>query len=60
MGYGDGTWLTGDICVLFTANDAYIRDFRLVVPADCVASAVKAPGPKSDHMRLVHSCRGLC
>ena len=32
------TGLTGDICVLFTANDAYMRDFRLVVPADCVAS----------------------
>lgn len=26
------------ICVLFTANDAYMRDFRLHVPADCVAS----------------------
>jgi nicotinamidase-related amidase len=28
----------GDICVLFTANDAYMRGFRVVVPADCVAS----------------------
>ncbi len=28
----------GDICVLFTANDAFARDFRLLVPADCVAS----------------------
>ncbi len=27
-----------NICVLFTANDAYLRDFRLVVPHDCVAS----------------------
>ena len=27
-----------DICVLFTANDAYMRDLRLVVPADGVAS----------------------
>ena len=24
--------------MLFTANDAYMRDFRLVVPGDCVAS----------------------
>jgi nicotinamidase-related amidase len=32
------TGLTGDICVLFTANDAYMRDFQLVVPADCVAT----------------------
>ena len=28
----------GNICVLFTANDAYMRDFELFVPADCVAS----------------------
>ena len=27
-----------DICVLFTANDAYMRDLRVIVPADGVAS----------------------
>ena len=27
-----------DICVLFTANDAYMRDLRLVIPSDGVAS----------------------
>ena len=27
-----------DICVLFSANDAYMRDLRIVVPADGVAS----------------------
>lgn len=27
-----------DICVLFTANDAFMRDFELCVPGDCVAS----------------------
>lgn len=32
------TGLTGDNCVLFTAHDAYLRDFRLIVPSDCVAS----------------------
>ena len=32
--------LTGDMCVLFTAMDAYLRDFHLVIPADCVASCV--------------------
>lgn len=32
------TGLTGDNCVLFTANDAYLRDYGLVVPPDCVAS----------------------
>jgi nicotinamidase-related amidase len=32
------TGMAGDICVLFTANDAYMRDFNLVIPSDCVAS----------------------
>jgi len=32
------TGMAANICVLFTANDAYVRDFNLVVPADCVAS----------------------
>lgn len=27
-----------DICVLFTANDAYMRDLRIVVPSDGVAA----------------------
>ncbi len=27
-----------DICILFSANDAYMRDFRLFVPQDCVAA----------------------
>ena len=32
------TGLAGNICVLFTANDAYMRGYRLIIPADCVAS----------------------
>lgn len=31
------TGFAGDICVLFTANDAYMRDYEVVVPRDCVA-----------------------
>lgn len=27
-----------DLCVQFTANDAHMRGYRLVVPADCTAS----------------------
>src|SRR5262249_7041035 len=30
--------MAANICVLFTANDAYLRDFQLFVPSDCVAS----------------------
>lgn len=29
---------SGDLCVLFTAGDAYMRDLHVHVPADCVAS----------------------
>ena len=32
------TGFAGNICVLFTANDAYMRDFDLYVPSDCTAS----------------------
>lgn len=32
------TGIAGDICVLFTANDAYMREYELWVPSDCVAS----------------------
>jgi len=32
------TGITTDICVLFSANDAYMRGFELYVPSDCVAA----------------------
>jgi nicotinamidase-related amidase len=32
------TGMASDICVLFTANDAYMRDLSVIVPPDCVAS----------------------
>lgn len=66
------TGIAGDICVLFTANDAYMRDFHLVVPADCVASntesqnrqalaqmqrALQADITPSDELDLARLCR---
>jgi nicotinamidase-related amidase len=36
------TGTAGNFCVLFTAHDAYMRDFRLVVPRDCLASEEEA------------------
>jgi nicotinamidase-related amidase len=30
--------IAGDRCVLFTANDAFLRDYRIFVPGDCVIS----------------------
>jgi nicotinamidase-related amidase len=32
------TGIAANICVLFTANDAYMRDFELLIPQDCVCS----------------------
>ena len=32
------TGIAGNFCVLFTANDAYMRDYELVVPPDCTIS----------------------
>ncbi|HET8782270.1 MAG TPA: isochorismatase family cysteine hydrolase [Pyrinomonadaceae bacterium] len=32
------TGIQGNNCVLFTANDAYMRDYKLIVPSDCTAS----------------------
>jgi Amidases related to nicotinamidase len=34
------TGVAGNICVLFTANDAYMRGYKLFVPRDCCASNV--------------------
>lgn len=36
------TGFAGDHCVLYTANDAYMRDYQLIVPQDCVASETKS------------------
>lgn len=30
--------VAGNICVLFTANDAYMREYKLIIPKDCIAS----------------------
>ena len=35
------TGIAGNFCVLFTANDAYMRDFNLLVPSDCAVSNTK-------------------
>lgn len=58
-----------DICVLFTANDAYMRDLRLVIPSDGVASndsgdceaalalmrrVLKAKTPRADEIIFEH------
>src|SRR5688572_10451200 len=47
------TGLTTDLCVLFTAADAHMRDLHLVVPEDCSAST----NPE-DHERALTLMRG--
>jgi nicotinamidase-related amidase len=32
------TGIAGNICVLFTANDAYMRGLQIFAPADCIVS----------------------
>ncbi|HEU5163868.1 MAG TPA: isochorismatase family cysteine hydrolase [Thermoanaerobaculia bacterium] len=32
------TGIAGNICILFSANDAYMRDLNVIVPSDCVVS----------------------
>jgi nicotinamidase-related amidase len=40
------TGIAGNNCVLFTANDAYMRDFKVFIPADCVVSNT---GQENEH-----------
>jgi nicotinamidase-related amidase len=48
------TGIAANICVLFTANDAYMRDFELVVPSDCtVANTEEETRHALEQMRQV-------
>jgi nicotinamidase-related amidase len=49
------TGVAANNCVLFTAHDAYMRDFRLLVPRDCVASESEA----DDRYALEHMAQVL-
>jgi nicotinamidase-related amidase len=46
-----------DICVLFTANDAYMRDYELFIPPDCAAAeSAGAHRRTCEHMkRFLHA-----
>ena len=47
------TGIAGNICVLFTANDAYMRDLKIFAPVDCIVSNTAA---ENDHaLRQVHT-----
>ena len=47
------TGVAGNFCVLFTAHDAYMRDYHLAVPGDCIASQTEA----DDAYALAHMAK---
>lgn len=48
------TGIAGNNCILFSAHDAYLRDFRLWVPGDCVVSNTREENDYAlDQMRTV-------
>lgn len=52
------TGVAGDICVLYTANDAYMRDYKLIIPSDCIASETAEKNKRAlEHMRSLLKAR---
>jgi nicotinamidase-related amidase len=45
------TGIAGNFCVLFTANDAYMRDYDLIIPSDCTAS--NSPAQNKEALALM-------
>jgi nicotinamidase-related amidase len=43
------TGIAGNICVLFTANDAYMRDLEIYAPSDCIVSNTVADNDHALH-----------
>ena len=41
------TGLVTDNCILFTANDAHLRDYEVLVPSDCVAAKDRKSGNRA-------------
>jgi nicotinamidase-related amidase len=48
--------ITTNACVMITASDLYIRDFRVLVPSDCVAALTY--GEQRDALRLMKTNYG--
>lgn len=48
------TGIATNSCVLFTANDAYMRDYQLAVPCDCSAA-----NTDEDHRRALEQIRTI-
>src|SRR6187401_1658879 len=48
--------IAGDRCVLFTANDAFLRDYRVFVPSDCVVA--NTPADNKNALALIERVLG--
>ena len=46
------TGIAGDFCVIFTAFDAYMREYPLWVPSDCIASEIAQDNDNA--LQLMH------
>jgi len=44
------TGLTGTQCILFSAMDAYVRDFKVYAPRDCIVSPNAKEAEVSDYV----------
>lgn len=44
------TGIAGNFCVLFTANDAFMRDYELIVPRDCTVSNTAKENEEALHL----------
>jgi nicotinamidase-related amidase len=53
------TGIAANICVLFTANDAYMRDLQLLVPSDCVASNTAEDNRYALHRYALHQMQTI-
>lgn len=49
------TGVTTEQCILFTAIDAYVRDFDLIVPPDCVAGLKLGKSSLTLMQRTLHA-----
>ncbi|MDT9025270.1 isochorismatase family cysteine hydrolase [Rossellomorea yichunensis] len=50
------TGIAGDICVLYTANDAYMREYEISIPKDCMAS--ESDGDNESAIRIIKKTIG--
>ncbi|MFY9944434.1 MAG: isochorismatase family cysteine hydrolase, partial [Exiguobacterium chiriqhucha] len=51
------TGVASDICILFSANDGYMREYELHVPRDCVAAETDKRNDSA--LVVIHEALGI-